>query len=327
MKTPAFKDSRTLEAQVRQDKSPNSANYLGTRGGHLDENSSILETAQSEIRFAGNNGQHISLIRDTPGAIGTGYGAQTGAGTIVLGVGYNSDDPISTTKRSSQTGGDIKPVFSVRDNKRVAAQIYISQKTDADIDFFADGTVGETNAKSAITYIADTHRMWGKEGIKFITGVGDDQEIKNSKGAPIRSVGRFDFIAGNDDTNISPVAKAGSLSLVVEDLYQQADKSNSLFDSFNTAQLEFNGQITTHDHLDLTVMLVGLLAYGNPFAINGGKGLPSPELIAGGMKCLPQQYVLKIDALMQKLQNALAVIYGTNPAGPDNPASPSFFTT
>ena len=113
----------------------------------------------------------------------------------------------------------------------------------------------------------------------------------------------------------------------MKDLYGQLDKSNSLFDSFNTAQTEFNGQTTTHQHLDLTVMLVGALAYGDPFFINDGKGLPSPELISGGMKCLPQQYILKIDALMQKLQTALALIYNTDPVGPDNSASPSFYTT
>ena len=185
--------------------------------------------------------------------------------------------------------------------------------------------IGLINNKASIISISDSLRYWAKDGgIKFITG---GENLKNSAGAPIRSVGRFNFIAGNDDTFLSPVAKANNLNLVVKDLYDQVDKSNSLFDSFNTAQVEFNGQIGTHQHHDLTVMLIGQLAYGDPFRINGGKGLPSVDLIYGSMKCLPQQYVLKVDALMQKLQTAFAIIYGTDPAGPDNPASPSLFTT
>lgn len=322
MKVPAFKDNQPLESKIRQDKNPNSANFLGNRGDYLPEDYLLPEQAKSEKRFIGENGQCMSMIRDTETDIGTGYGNQTGAGAISIGVGYGIGVEID-----SQPGETREPITVIRDRKKVAAEIYISQKTSADGGFFADGASGEIDGKSAIVFVADTHRIWGKESIKFITGVGDDDTITNSGGAPIRSVGRFDFIAGNDDSNISPVVKGEKLNSVVLDLYDQIDKSNSMFDSFNTTQTEYNGKIMTHDHLDLTVMLVGMLAYGNPFAINNGKGLPSPELVVGGMKTLPRQYILKVDALMQKLQTAFAKINGTDAAGDDNPSSPSFFVT
>tara|TARA_Y100000114_G_C11741742_1_gene319340 strand:- start:268 stop:1239 length:972 start_codon:yes stop_codon:yes gene_type:complete len=323
LKIPAFKDTQTTEAKIRAGKSPNSSNYLGIRGDYLPENYVLPEQAKSERRFTGENGQCISLSRDLD------YGAQTQSAQIYIGVGYNSDNPVSTNKRDGQTSGDIKPVFPVRSKKRVASEITVVQKTDADnMDgepFFAEGNIGSITSKASISCVSDNLRFLAKDGgIKFVTG---GENIKNSAGAEVRSFGRFNFIAGNDDSLLSPVAKADTLNSALKDLYDQVDKSNSLFDSFNTAQTDFNTEITTHQHYDLTVMLVGQLAYGNPFSINGGKGLPSAELIAGGMKCLPQQYILKIDALMQKLQNAFAIIYSTDSAGPNNSASPSLFTT
>ena len=319
MKVPAIKNYLTVPQQIRVGKSENSENYFGGRGGWLYEGFVVPEQDKSEIRVAGNNGQVMMFRRDED------YGNQTQSAAIHLGVGYNSDNPVSSVK----VGSDIQPVYAVRSEKRVASEISIFQKTDpSNVDgdpYFAEGNVGLNNNKASISFISDSHTHWAKEGgFKFITG---GENIKNSAGAPVRSVGRFNFIAGNDDTLLSPVAKAEPLNSALKDIYGQLDKSNSLFDSFNTAQTDFNTQITTHQHFDLTVMLVGQLAYGNPFSINGGKGLPSAELISGGMKCLPQQYILKVDALMQKLQTAFAVIYNTDAVGPDNSASPSLYTT
>jgi|TARA_B100000282_G_C31738739_1_gene495066 hypothetical protein len=322
VKVPAVKDLQTAQAKIRQGKSPNRANYLGIRGDYLPESYILPDRAPSEKRFAGENGQLISMIRDTETDIGTGYGNQTGAAAISVAVGFNSENAISTTKQISRSPGDIEPVFGIRDMEKVAAEVYISQKTRAD-RYFADGNIGSVNAKSAITMKADGLRMWAVEGVKFVTGGTE----KNSGGGKVRSVPRFNFIAGNDDSDLQPVAKADSLNSVIEDLYDHIDKLNSMLDSFITSQTEFNTELMTHQHFDLTLMLIGLIAGGNPFAVNDGKTLQSSELISKGMKTLPAEYSTKIDAVLQKLQVAIAKIVTTNPAGHENASSPSLYTT
>ncbi|MAK54404.1 MAG: hypothetical protein CML17_00890 [Pusillimonas sp.] len=315
----------TPEQKVRTNLSAQSENYLGIRGDTLLEPSILPMRAKSEKRLTGDNGQCISLMRDTPGAIGTGYGAQTGAGTITIGVGYSSDDPSPTTTASPK-GYGIEPLAAVRNHKTTAAEIYISQKTNPDDNLnLTEGNLGQSRAKSSITLKADSLRLVAREGIKFVTGVTEGE--KNSAGAPIYSVPRVNFIGGNNDSNLQPVAQAGQIETVVKDIYEQISNLNSILDTFITAQIEFNGELVTHSHHSAAIQSVGVLAAGNPFAINQGKTEMSYELLSPGMKAISNEYVAKIDGIMQKLQLAVSKFNSTDAVGPKNASSPTFYTT
>jgi hypothetical protein len=315
--------SLTFSEKRRIDASSNSPDFRGIRGDTLIESYILPQKAKSEVRQVGDNGQMISMLRDTPRDLGSGYGAQTGAGSITIGVGYNSHDPARTTT-PILGAGTPEPVVGIRNSKTTASEIIISQKTDTDENLeLADGNIGSSTAKSAISVYSDSIRIIGREGIKFVTGVSE----KNSAGSDIRSVPRFNFIAGNDDSNLQPVALADSLSVVVKDIYNQINNLNSVLDTFMTSQIEFNTEVMNHRHLDLGVLLVGALANGNPFSINEGKNLPAPELIQSGMKNISTEYIAKVDGLMQKLQVAVDSFGAIDSSGPKNPASPSLFST
>lgn len=315
----------TPEQKIRLSTSAQGSEFLGIRGDTLFEPTIFPVKMKSEKRITGDNGQCISLMRDTPRAPGTGYGAQTGAGTIAIGVGYSSHDPRSTTIPSPK-GFDLEPVSYVRDHRTTAAEIYISQKTDVDGNLkIPDGNIGQMQAKSSISLKADSIRLVSREGIKFVTG-GTEDEL-NSGGGKIYSVPRINIIAGHDDSDLQPVARAGQMETVIKDIYEQINNLNSVVDTFLTSQIEFNSAVMTHQHGTLPTQMVGALATGNPFAYNGGKTEPSWELISSGMKTLSTEYVAKIDGIMQKLQVAITSFNSADVAGPKNSASPSFYTT
>ena len=324
MKKPAYDiSSLTPQEKLRLDSNPNSTELLGIRGDSLLEAVCYPEKAKSEVRFFGPNNHMISLIRDTPRDHGSGYGAQTGAGSIELVAGFSSANP-SRTLTANPQGGRPDSVTVVRNFKDDASRLLISQKTDVDDNFeLVQGNIGFVRAKSAISMKSDSLRLIGREGIKIITG-GD---LKNSAGSDIRSVPRINIIGGNDDTDLQPVAKADTLNLTLQDIFDQIDKLNSVLDTFMTAQLEFNTAVMTHDHFDLPVMTVGAISSGNPFAINGGKTGISPDLIPAGSKMMSSEYIAKIDGIVQKLQTSITEFNNTDASGPKNSASPSLYTT
>tara|TARA_Y100000114_G_scaffold146717_1_gene157713 strand:- start:17060 stop:18040 length:981 start_codon:yes stop_codon:yes gene_type:complete len=326
MKKKAYDVSKlTSEQKVRLSLSNQSENFLGIRGDTLLEPAILPLKSKSEKRFIGENGQCISLMRDTPRAPGSGYGAQTGAGAISIGVGYSSDDPANATA-TSPDGLGLQPLVSVRDHKTTAAEIYISQKTDVDDNLnLPAGNIGKLRAKSAITLKADSIRIVGREGIKFVSGVSGEEA--NSGGGIIRSVPRINFIGGEDDSNLQPIARAQQMEEVISDIYEQISELNSILDTFMTTQIEFNGEVMTHQHGSVAIQSVGVIAAGNPFAINDGKTDMSYQLLSSGMKAMSTEYTAKVDGIMQKLQLAVTSFNSSNAVGPKNPSSPSFYTT
>lgn len=326
MKKKAYDISKlTPEQKIRSSLSAQGSDFLGIRGDTLLEPTIFPVRIKSEKRITGENGQCISLMRDTPRAPGTGYGAQTGAGTIAIGVGYSCHDPSNTTTPSPK-GFGIQPVSAVRDHTSIAAEIYISQKTDTDENLgIPDGNIGSAKAKSSISLKADSIRLVAREGIKFVTG-GTPDEL-NSAGSEIYSVPRVNMIAGHDDSDLQPVARAGQMETVIKDIYDQINQLNSIIDTFLTSQIEFNTALITHQHGSLPTQMVGAISSGNPYAYNGGKTEISWELMSPGMKTLQTEYVAKIDGIMQKLQVAVTSFNSSDAAGPKNSASPSFYTT
>ncbi len=165
--------------------------------------------SQSEKVICNDHNAWITLGRDRPASIGSGYGAKPVNGTacIDLCVGM-----MAGTKTGPKQGTKVDPNFAAD-----AARIYISQKTDIDENFgLAPGKKelireGSTKAKSGIGIKADGVRIIAREnGIKLVTGKGNFKNTGiygevNSRGETIipNDLGGIELIVGNDTTEMA----------------------------------------------------------------------------------------------------------------------------
>lgn len=265
----------------------------------------------------GANNASIVLGRDRPGEIGSGYGAQTGAGTIDIVAGRLSSD-IQTTELNLEASR--RELLSVDPNLALdASRIYVSQKTDIDENFnLAEGFSGNSRARAGIAIKSDAVRVIGREGVKIVTKV----DTHNSQGGGIISIPKIELIAGNGlGGDQEPAVKGTSLTNALREILQKIIDLNQILDSFMTAQMEFNSVIMTHEHPSPVLQCLGTVAEGNPFLINGGNDPVSPQLLNAGIKNAFMQQVSKFDGIQHSLQCVLNSIGTTEIFGPDNPIS------
>tara|TARA_R110002020_G_scaffold473697_1_gene703339 strand:+ start:910 stop:1800 length:891 start_codon:yes stop_codon:yes gene_type:complete len=203
---------------------------VGIAGTSNVEPSVIFNPAQRE-KIITNDDSHIILGGDRISSKASGYGGKghTHAHMIDLVVG-----------RDPKLSGN--PSF-----KGDAARIYISQRTDIDSAYdLAQGNVKSTKARSAIGLKADGIRIVAREGIKLVTmGKG----TKNSLGKKIQTYTGIDLIAGNDDTDMEPLAKAYRVADTFEVVIKAIESLSNLVEHFIDAQSKFNREITTHTHV------------------------------------------------------------------------------
>ena len=146
------------------------------------------------------NGAFVVLGTDRPNSEASGYGARGSdrAASIDLVVGRMS---------SARGGKSVKPKTHVDPNFAAdAARSYISQQTDIDTNFgIGEGSVGNPKARSAVALKADGIRIFGREGIKIVTGKGNNWRGFGLKGETNSLGGKIsqpapgiDLIAGNN---------------------------------------------------------------------------------------------------------------------------------
>lgn len=323
MKKKAYNiDHLTNEQKLRLKSSSNYAGLLGINGDPLIEAVPRMIKAKNERWIENNNGASICLGLDRPGSLGTGHNGETGTAQIDILAGPSSAK-LPPRNKNGQTGSPT-PVAVDPNLALDAARITISQMTDVDENHaLAGGVLGSVKNKSAVLMKADSVRHIAREGFSVHTGV----DKLNSAGAPIRSVPRIQFIAGNNDSGISPVAMADKTNDAIKMLLDEIQTLQSQLDAFIQHQVEFNFEIQSHEHLDPLLMLIGLIAGGNPFAINNGKVMQSPELLQSGIKNIPSEMLAKVDGIMQQVRLAFEKVNTTTPAGPANTASRSVYTT
>tara|TARA_Y100000310_G_scaffold138620_1_gene137621 strand:+ start:25237 stop:26241 length:1005 start_codon:yes stop_codon:yes gene_type:complete len=137
---------------------------------------------------------------DRPAGLTTGYGARgaQGANTIDVVVGRMAG---ARRGRGPADGALVEPSFGAD-----SARIYISQKTDIDLNFgLADGNIGSVKGHSAIGLKADGIRIIGREGVKIVTGRSDafrgfgSTGETNSIGGAMSPAPPIELIAGNSD--------------------------------------------------------------------------------------------------------------------------------
>jgi len=215
--------------------------------------------APCETVMQGQNNSWIVMGRDRPASRLSGYGGKgdTQASMIDLCVGRMSYNPKSET--------DDGEVVHVDPSTEIdAARIYISQKTDIDENFYlCSGSVGNAKAKSAIALKADGVRLVAREGIKLITRTDN----RNSQGAEVKAVAGIDLIAGNDDSDLQPLAKGDNLVSCLQRVIHHIDKLNGIVDGMLMTQMQFNAALTCHWHLS---NLPGLPTSPSPIVVGSG---------------------------------------------------------
>jgi hypothetical protein len=155
-----------------------------------------------------------------------------------------------------------------------------------------------SKTRSSVAVKADAVRVISREGIKLVTGV----DKINSQGSEIntKSFG-VDLIAGNDDSDLQPIAKGHNLADALLQIVDHLDKLGGIVDAFLHSQMIFNSAVQAHTHL-------------SPFF--GIPATPSPMLqIAGPGTSIDQFARVKTGLLNEKVNLALFRIKYLNPVG------------
>ena len=165
----------------------------------IDEVGPQYKNAPNE-KVLSKNGSFIVLGTDRSDSQASGYGAKgsSRASSIDLVVGRMSS---ARRGKGPKDGTFVDSSFAAD-----AARIYISQQADIDTYFgIVEGSVGNSKARSAIGIKADGVRIFGREGVKIVTGKGNNWkgfELKgetNSIGGKIsQPAPGIELIAGNN---------------------------------------------------------------------------------------------------------------------------------
>ena len=219
----------------------------------------FMEANCEKIINRGNS--WIVLGRDRPASRASGYGGQghTQASSIDIVVGRNPNSTVS-----------VDPSFS-----NDAARIYISQKTDLDINFGItpnpatpdnpwQAIKSQLNSRSVsgIGIKADAVRIVGDMGIKLVTRTS----ATNSKGGSIAPNG-IELIANNDDNDLQPMIKGKNMVEALAGLEEKISKLSALVLNFMKEQASYNNTIAAHTHV----------------APPAGPTTPSIELVPAGI--------------------------------------------
>tara|TARA_R110002074_G_scaffold399333_1_gene592324 strand:+ start:1289 stop:2236 length:948 start_codon:yes stop_codon:yes gene_type:complete len=238
------------QAQKRNLETPLSDNnlaYSGINCGSLIEAVPQFDRADCEVILNNENNSWIVLGRDRPADITSGYGGRgnTQAASVDIVVGRMAG------ARSGPESDRIVAPNMFTD----AARVYISQKTDVDVNF---GLVGDAavEERSAVAMKADAVRIIGREGIKLVTGkakgvtgTGQGGE-KNSQGGEIETIAGIELIAGNDveTEELEPIVKAYALAEALEVIMKQVSDLTDIVNELAKTQSKINNAVTTHTH-------------------------------------------------------------------------------
>lgn len=231
------KDGLDERSKEEYSKTPleSRAHIMGIAGDPILEPVPHFITLNTEKVIRGSNNSWIVLGRDRPASRVSGYGGigDTQCAAIDLIVGRMASSP--------QNNVYVDPDFTVD-----AARIYISQKTDIDINFnLVDGQVGNAKAKSGIGIKADGIRLVAREGIKLVTGT----DRKNSQGGMVDANLGIDIIAGNDDSSLQPMVKGNNLSEALDALTKNIEQLSGILSAFLQSQMKYNAVLSTHTHI------------------------------------------------------------------------------
>tara|TARA_R110000796_G_scaffold16996_1_gene52587 strand:+ start:1713 stop:2699 length:987 start_codon:yes stop_codon:yes gene_type:complete len=213
----------------------------GFMGAKKTEAVPIFNQAECETIYQGQNNNWIVFGRDRPGPIGSGYGGigADAASSIDLVVGRAGREARNVDENDATIVAD-------NDFKSDSARIYISERTDIDINFgIVPGRVGNPTGRSGIGIKADNVRILAREGIKFVTRPDDT----NSKGGKTDVVLGVDIIAGDDDSDLQPMVKGDNLVQLLKYMIDDSRRLAQMIHSISLSQASLEAMLTAHTHV------------------------------------------------------------------------------
>jgi hypothetical protein len=247
-------DLQGMKPENRNAVLNNPSGLGGVLGSQLSEASPRFKEIAGDKVWSGQNNQWLVFTRDRPGNINTGFQAlgHTQAGAIDMVVGRMSPHP----REIDSKGRPIKcsPIFlseKYRDEDLEivdAARIYMSQKTNIDINFgLAKGYMGNKTTQSAIGIKADAVRIISRGGgIKMVTNTPREMNSQGAK-SNTESPG-VEIIAGNDDTNLQPMVLGDNLRELLNLMCQMISEINGTVSSITTDMEKLNSVLSNHNH-------------------------------------------------------------------------------
>ena len=249
--------SKRLKKQLLESSDYNdNDNYYGY--GHTKKIEPIPNYVRADCEkvISGENNTWITLGRDRPASLATGYGGSgdSHAGAIDICVGRSAklakaideqteDQAIAGLMETGQIPANILQVHN--DFKSDAARIYISQKTNIDDNFgIVPGLQGSAFPRSAIALKSDLIRIIARENIKLVTRTDDT----NSQDGTVSAVGGIDLIAGNDDSDLQPLVKGNNLVDLLEYMLDDIRNLASTVMDMALAQQAYELILTGHTH-------------------------------------------------------------------------------
>ncbi len=255
--------SKSLKKALDQNQSSTNpvtrSQFLGYGNGKKIEPIPNYVQAECETVYKGANNSWITLGRDRPASLASGYGGSgdSHAGAIDICVGRAARSARAVNETSLTTDDEIitglletGTVPSTRlqvhnDFKSDAARIYISQKTNVDDNFgIVPGLQGSAFPRSAIALKSDLVRIIARENIKLVTRTDDT----NSQGGSVTAVGGIDLIAGNDDSDLQPLVKGNNLVELLEYMLEDIRILASTVFDLALAQQTYELILTAHTH-------------------------------------------------------------------------------
>tara|TARA_R110002096_G_scaffold350309_2_gene543364 strand:+ start:1015 stop:1887 length:873 start_codon:yes stop_codon:yes gene_type:complete len=208
-------------------KKSSNTSLLGRLGKSGPEPYTTYDPAQRE-KIITQDDSHIVLGGDRISSKASGYGGKGHSGAHMIDLVVGRDPHLS---------GD--PSF-----KGDAARVYISQRTDIDVAFgLAAGNVGNPKGRSGVSVAADGIRLVAREGIKLVT-----MSEKNSLGNSINTISGINLIAGNDDKDLEPFAKAYKVADTFEVVIDAIEDLSAMVENFITVQSVLNTAMAAHFH-------------------------------------------------------------------------------
>ena len=205
----------------------------------------IFRQAECETVYPGQNNCQIVLGRDRPGSIGSGYGGMGAASAASI------DMVVGRTGREARNVGDSDvTLVAENDYKSDSARIYISERTDIDVNFgITPGRIGNAPGRSGIGIKADNIRIIAREGIKLVTRTDDT----NSKGGKTDVVVGVDIIAGNDASDLQPMVKGQNLKELLTYMIDDSRRLAQMVHSLSLSQASLEAMLTSHTHVTTSV--------------------------------------------------------------------------
>lgn len=245
-----------------RDKNINSGQLVeklsGVNNGARIELVPLYNKTDPEKLISGFSNCSITLGKDRPGGIGSGYGGKafTGAAAIDLVAGRISSKPLSVENQD----------YFISNNFELdAARVYISQLADIDEylsipQFTLNGTQPSTTGiakstttnnsvgKSAVAIISDHTRIIGRENVK----IGTLHFGNLSTGNFVNKSG-IDIIAGynmpDQAHSLQPMVKGGNLLIFLEKIYYKLAQTQDTIQTLVTNQSKLNEFLIHHEHI------------------------------------------------------------------------------